>query len=274
MPKETIDYSNTIIYKIYCKDETITDIYVGHTTNFTKRKCLHKTACNNLNNKSKIYNTIRENGGWENWNMIEIAKYNCNDHTEARIKEHEHYKELKASLNSIPPYVDKTNYFCFTCKLQCNNQKDYDNHILCNLHNKKMQGIDNEETKWLANFVCELCDYNTSRKNNYETHLQSNKHKIKELTTDDNDFKQKISKKYQCQKCDKEFNDRAGLWRHNKKCELEDDNEEANIKYNQPPDKDLIMLLIKENHDFKNMLLEQNKTIIELSKKILHYQYK
>jgi hypothetical protein len=113
-------------------------------------------------------------------------------------------------------------------------------------------------------YCCELCDYNTSRKNNYETHLQTNKHKMNELTTDDNKIKQKLSKKYQCQKCDKEFNDRAGLWRHNKKCEIED--EEKYIKYNQPPDKDLIMLLIKENHDFKNMLLEQNKTIIELSK--------
>ena len=28
MPKENIDYSNTIIYKIYCNDDTITDIYV------------------------------------------------------------------------------------------------------------------------------------------------------------------------------------------------------------------------------------------------------
>jgi hypothetical protein len=32
--------------------------------------------------------------------MVEIAKYNCTDATEARIKEQEHYNELKASLNS------------------------------------------------------------------------------------------------------------------------------------------------------------------------------
>ena len=38
MPKDVVDYSNTIIYKIYCKNEMVTDIYVGHTTNFTKRK--------------------------------------------------------------------------------------------------------------------------------------------------------------------------------------------------------------------------------------------
>ena len=42
MPKDTIDYSNTIIYKIYCNDSSVTDIYIGHTTNFIKRKYQHK----------------------------------------------------------------------------------------------------------------------------------------------------------------------------------------------------------------------------------------
>ena len=90
MPKDIIDYSQTIIYKIYCKDATITDVYIGHTTNFIKRKYQHKICCNG-NTKLKIYETIRSNGGWENWDMVEIAKYNCKDATEARIKEQEHY---------------------------------------------------------------------------------------------------------------------------------------------------------------------------------------
>ena len=38
MPKENIDYSKTIIYKIVCKDINIKDCYVGSTTNFTNRK--------------------------------------------------------------------------------------------------------------------------------------------------------------------------------------------------------------------------------------------
>ena len=63
MPKENIDYSNTIIYKIYCIDETIKDIYVGHTTHFIQRKYQHKLLCNNLKNVLKIYKIIRENGG-------------------------------------------------------------------------------------------------------------------------------------------------------------------------------------------------------------------
>ena len=100
MPKEEIDYSNTIIYKIFCKVKSITDVYVGHTTNFTQRKYAHKLACNSSTNKLKIYNKIRQTGGWDNWDMIEIAKYNCKDHTDARIKEQEHFEQLTCNLNS------------------------------------------------------------------------------------------------------------------------------------------------------------------------------
>ena len=55
MPKNDIDYLKTIIYKIVCKDLNITDFYVGHTTNFIKRKATHKTACNNINNKKELF---------------------------------------------------------------------------------------------------------------------------------------------------------------------------------------------------------------------------
>ena len=47
MPKTEIDYSNTIFYKIYCKDESINELYIGHTTNFVQRKHAHKNSCNN-----------------------------------------------------------------------------------------------------------------------------------------------------------------------------------------------------------------------------------
>ena len=47
MPKVEIDYSNTIIYKITCNDSTVTDKYVGHTTNFVQRKYAHKDGCTN-----------------------------------------------------------------------------------------------------------------------------------------------------------------------------------------------------------------------------------
>ena len=59
MPKLPIDYSKTIIYKIVCNDTNITDCYVGHTTDFTRRKQLHKNDCNNPNGKNIIIKFIR-----------------------------------------------------------------------------------------------------------------------------------------------------------------------------------------------------------------------
>ena len=106
MPKNEIDYSNTIIYKITCKDPSINDVYVGHTTNFVQRKHAHKQCCKNdkaSNYKCKLYDVIRNNGGWENWNMEIINFFNCHDHYEARQKEQEYFILLNATLNSIEP---------------------------------------------------------------------------------------------------------------------------------------------------------------------------
>ena len=80
MPKIIIDYSNTIIYKIFCKDPNVSDIYVGHTTNFVQRKHAHKQ--NSMNSKSpcydlKLYKIIRDNGGWDNWKITELEKYDA-----------------------------------------------------------------------------------------------------------------------------------------------------------------------------------------------------
>ena len=55
------DYNNTIMYKIVCDDLNVKDCYVGHTINMTKRKCWHKSSCNNEKNKNhnlKIYQIL------------------------------------------------------------------------------------------------------------------------------------------------------------------------------------------------------------------------
>ena len=106
MPKIPMDYANTIIYKIVCNDLNITECYVGHTTNFVKRKYQHKYTCSNEKDKHydyKLYKIIRENGGWLNYAMIELEKYPCNDVNEACAKEREYYEKLNSSLNSVNP---------------------------------------------------------------------------------------------------------------------------------------------------------------------------
>ena len=113
--------------------------------------------------------------------------------------------------------------------------------------------------KTSTKLYCETCDYTASRKYNYELHLNSIKHKNNGLTTNVPSSLVKISKTYNCQNCEKQFNDRAGLWRHNKKCSQVQDNENYEPKKDDSKKDDLIDYLIKENQEFKNLILELAK---------------
>ena len=96
------DYSKTIIYKIQHQDKPEL-VYVGHTTNFTKRKHEHKRVCNSVNDKKhklKIYQIIRENGGWEEFKMIELKEFSCENKKEACLEEDKIMLELKSNLNT------------------------------------------------------------------------------------------------------------------------------------------------------------------------------
>ena len=104
MPKVQTDYSNTIIYKLCCKNPEITDIYVGHTTNFTQRKNHHRIACDSLLDRY-VYQYINDNGGWNNWTMIQLETYNCIDKRKAEAIEHSYIVQLGAKLNSNKPYA-------------------------------------------------------------------------------------------------------------------------------------------------------------------------
>jgi hypothetical protein len=159
MPKKIIDFSKTIIYKIVCNDLNITDVYVGHTTNFIKRKALHKSNCNNINGKSynlKIYNTIRNNGGFENWSMIEIEKFqDCNDINEASAKERYYYEVLNAKLNTNCPGRNVKEY----------NKEYYEDN------KDKINAIKK------THYICDICNGNYTH-NHRAQHFKSIKHQI------------------------------------------------------------------------------------------------
>lgn len=116
MPKVPMDYSKTVIYKIICKDVTITDCYVGHSTNLVKRRYSHKNSCTNPNAvgyKIYVYQFIRANGGWENWSVIEIETCQCFNKQEACKIERKWIETLHATLNKqvpLPTQEDKEQY--------------------------------------------------------------------------------------------------------------------------------------------------------------------
>lgn len=102
------DYSKTIIYEIICNDITITDCYVGSTVDFNSREQQHKKSCcdeddDEHNNKKYVF--IRDNGGWDNWTMLEIEKYPCLNKTQSREREQYYYDIRNSTLNSIRPFI-------------------------------------------------------------------------------------------------------------------------------------------------------------------------
>jgi len=106
-----VNYNKSIIYKICSKDINIKEIYVGSTANnLRKRKNQHKTDCNNKNSNaynSYVYKFIRNNGGFDNWDIVEIEKYDCNDKQELHKRERHWFEQLEARLNSQIPNRSK-----------------------------------------------------------------------------------------------------------------------------------------------------------------------
>jgi hypothetical protein len=101
-------------------------------------------------------------------------------------------------------------------------------------------------------FVCNTCDYTTSKKSSYDKHLLTDKHAVS-VTGDKGDTigDTKVAKScfLICEKCNKSYNSRNGLWKHKKICKKGDyDNFNDNTE--------LVKYLMKENSELKNMILE------------------
>lgn len=107
MPKTLPDYSKSCIYKLVHREDFNNDyIYIGSSTNFIQRKCQHKLTCNNPNSKKhnvKVYQFIRDNGGWDNWIMVQIEPFSCNSKKELETRERYWIETLKSKLNKKIP---------------------------------------------------------------------------------------------------------------------------------------------------------------------------
>ena len=100
-------------------------------------------------------------------------------------------------------------------------------------------------------FFCECCNYSSSRKSQYTRHLETDKHKFLQNPTSE---KFQTEKLYICD-CGKKYKHLSTLYAHKKKCngphDLDKDKEKEQLT-----DKDLIMLLIKENSELKNLVIK------------------
>jgi hypothetical protein len=108
-----VNYNQSIIYKLCCRNVDITEIYVGSTTNFYRRKSQHKATCINPNGKDYncyVYQFIRENQGWDNWDMVIVEEYSAINKNDLHKRERHWIETLKATLNKIIPTRTKKEY--------------------------------------------------------------------------------------------------------------------------------------------------------------------
>ena len=283
MPKVKIDYSNTIFYKIFCKDHSVKELYIGHTTNFVQRKYAHKQSCINaksVNYNCKVYKVIRDNLGWDNWTMEIIAFHNCEDLYSAKKQEQQYFEEYNATLNSIEPLpprkpkkeVDikpqKEVFYCSSCRVYFNTRKLQEEHNkrprhLKMEHNNTIEIPNLKDEKKALKFNCEKCNFTSTKHSNYATHLNTPKHK---LLTNPN-IKMPL-RTYICD-CGKEYKHMSSLCNHKRTCKTHNTIDDTP---NAPLNKDMdikvlsntIFELVKQNNEFKQLLIEQNQKMIRM----------
>jgi hypothetical protein len=121
-------------------------------------------------------------------------------------------------------------------------------------------------SKNIHQIYCEFCDFTCSKKGDYTRHTLTSKHK--KTTNSNGKAPNYITSNYDCEACKKKFNDRSGLWRHKKKCANNEiiKIENSSIIETENISSELILNIIQQNQEFKDLLIEQNKIIIEISK--------
>ena len=111
-------------------------------------------------------------------------------------------------------------------------------------------------------FFCEKCAYQTNKKSSYENQLLTAKHIS---ATNIASGALKICQSYTGDICSKTFNERTSIWRHKKKCVLisPPQEEPAPTQDDIQVPTNLIFELIKQNQEFKQLLVDQNKQLYE-----------
>ena len=107
-------------------------------------------------------------------------------------------------------------------------------------------------------YHCELCDFKCSRNAEWDRHINTKKHVHRHIGN-----KLEITEinknTYLSCKCGKQFLSNSGLWKHKQKCKVESDDDEISenkVLSNEPSDKQLIMMLIKDNNELRTMMLK------------------
>jgi hypothetical protein len=122
-------------------------------------------------------------------------------------------------------------------------------------------------------YSCEQCNYITNNKKDYNKHTLTLKHsRIHEEYT----RIQQTPQMYCCSICGNKYKYHSGLWKHKQSCvPLSNQmNQEELPVYNKQPlsqvvDVSIVLELLKQNQDFKELMIEQSKQLAEQQNQLL-----
>jgi len=123
----------------------------------------------------------------------------------------------------------------------------------------------------ILKYECINCNFVCFKKGDYKRHLTTQKHVRLHNNVIENiiPLENVTTNSYRCNICNKVYKHHSSLWKHSKIC-IQINNgaqtqlNQTNTTNNTP---ELIVELVKQNQEFKQMLVEQNAKIIELSSK-------
>lgn len=100
-----------------------------------------------------VYQFIHENGGWENWDMIQIEAYACTNKRELHSRERYWLEKLNAKLNLRIPTQTKLEWD----NKNPNYKKDYYSKNKENISTKRTKRYQNDREMLRKKISCELC---------------------------------------------------------------------------------------------------------------------
>ena len=234
MPKVKINYAEMIFYKICCLSSNISKVFIGHTTNVNQRKHVLKKQTQSDVYYSDMIDFIKNSGGWENWILQILEKYECKTHIDIVLREIYH----SDMLNKKTSVVDDNN----------NNSNATNNNEKCNgnIGNNNNSNANGNTVNKL--FICNHCNYKCFKSKHFKQHLMTRKHldEVQNSTASSTSSTSSTSLKTTEDKKELEFY-------------INDCDDESSDNKNE-----LILQLLKDNESMKIFMKEQNDMLKEM----------
>jgi hypothetical protein len=230
MPKVKINYAEMLFYKISCLCPNITKVFIGHTTNVNQRKHILKKQTQSEIYYSDMIEFIKNSGGWENWILQILEKYECKTHIDIVLREM-HHSEMFNKKTSV---------------VLNNNDNNEDGKSEDGKSETK--GDTKSDTKSESSsaadkiFICNHCNYRCFKSKHFKQHLMTRKHldEVQNSTASSSSLKISEDKKeleFYINECDNESSDKKN---------------------------ELILQLLKDNESMKIFMKEQNDMLKEM----------